>query len=136
MKFNIGDKANVEKHFSSEEIKQFSELSLDKNPLHFDGEFSRNAMFGKPIVHGMLVAGLISAAIGSKVPGPGSIYLSQSLKFVAPVFIGDNITAEVEILSINKAKGIVKLSTLCKNQDGKEVLLGEALIMHPDLKGQ
>ena len=88
----------------------------------------KNSIFGKRVVHGMLTAGLISAVLGNQLPGPGTIYLGQDLKFLLPVYLNDDITAEVEIIEIRAEKKIVKLSTTCINQDGKTVISGTATV--------
>ena len=90
--------------------------------------YAKETVFGKRIVHGILTSGLISAVLANKLPGPGTIYLGQDLRFVAPVFVGDDITAEVEIAEIREDKHIVKLNTTCYNQDGKVVISGMATV--------
>ena len=105
-------------------------MSTDINPVHLDEEAAKKGIFGKRVAHGILVSGLISAVLGNKLPGPGSIYMGQELKFLAPVFIGDTITAEVEIIDLVPEKCRIKLNTICTNQDGKVVISGTALIMN------
>ena len=96
----VGDKAELRKAFTEEEVFQYSGISTDRNPLHLDKDFGRESIFGQRIVHGMLVASLFSGLIGSKLPGAGSIYLGQTLSFKAPVAIGEEVTASVEIINI------------------------------------
>lgn len=127
----IGDSASLTKTFSDEDVRSFAEISGDKNPVHLDDEFAAQTQFKKRLVHGMLTAGLISAVLGTELPGPGSIYLSQSINFRAPVFIGDTITATVTVTKMREGKPIVTLETVCKNQDEVVVLKGEAVLLVP-----
>lgn len=98
MELLVGAKASLTKKITDADVRKFSEVSLDTNPLHLDEEFAKTTIFGRRIAHGMISAGLISAVLANKLPGQGSIYLSQELKFTAPVFLNDTITAEVEIV--------------------------------------
>ena len=124
----VGDKALLSKAFTEEEVFRFAAISTDMNPLHLDKEFGRSSIFGHRIVHGILVASLFSGLMGMELPGPGSIYLGQSLNFKAPVAIGEEITASVEIIKIREDKPIVTLRTVCVNGAGKVVIEGEAVI--------
>jgi acyl dehydratase len=124
----IGDKAILSKAFTEEEVFRFAELSTDKNPLHLDKDFGRASIFGQRIVHGMLVASLFSGLIGMQLPGEGSIYLGQTLAFKAPVAIGEQVTATVEIIRIREDKPIVTLRTLCVDSGGKILIEGEAVV--------
>ena len=124
----IGQKASVQKTLTAADVTAFAGISLDVNPIHMSDGAAKSNIFGKRIVHGMLTAGLISAVIGNKLPGPGSIYLGQELRFCAPVFLGDDITAEAEIVELREDKKIVKLSTTCTNQVGKAVITGMATV--------
>ena len=124
----VGDKVSVTKIFSDEDVRDFSNLSLDKNPLHLDSIYAKKSLFGQRIVHGMLVASLFSGLLGVELPGEGSIYLGQSLSFPAPVFIGDEITATVEVVKIREDKPIVTLRTFCVNSQGVVVVDGEAIV--------
>jgi 3-hydroxybutyryl-CoA dehydratase len=126
--FNIGDKAQVRQKITKKIIKDFSIISKDTNPIHLDSEFAKKTIFKKSIAHGLLVASYISSALGTKIPGPGAIYLSQNLLFIRPVFINDEITAEVEIISIRKSKNTITLRTTCFNQKKEEVITGEAVL--------
>lgn len=125
----IGDRSTLTKTFSQQDVADFARISGDRNPVHIDEEFASKTRFGQCIAHGMLVSGLISAALGTQLPGQGSVYLSQRLNFRAPVFIGDTITAEVEIISIREDKPIVTLKTTCKNKSGQVVIEGEAVLL-------
>lgn len=127
----IGKKASMTKKITQEDIINYSKISLDDNPLHLNEEYAKNSIFKKRIAHGMIAAGLISAVLGTKLPGKGSIYLEQSLKFLKPVYINDNITATVEIKKIENK--IVTLETFCINQEGKIILKGEAKILKENI---
>ena len=124
----IGQTASIQKTFSAADITAFAGASLDVNPVHMSDKYAEGTIFGKRVVHGILTAGLISAVIGNYLPGPGSIYMGQELKFTAPVFLGDDITAQLEIVELLPEKKIVKLSTTCFNQDGKTVITGMATV--------
>ena len=128
MKLNIGDTATRTKTITDEDVRAFAAVSGDKNPIHLDEDFAANTLFGKRIAHGMLSASLISAVLANDLPGQGSIYMGQTLKFVAPVFIGDEITARVTVTSVRDDKPIAKLETLCVNQHNEIVIKGEATI--------
>lgn len=128
MKFKIGDKAITEKKFTAEEVKIFSELTGDINPIHLDAKYASTTFFKKPIVHGILCSGLISAVIANKLPGMGSIYLKQELKFLSPVYYDDLLTAIVEVTDILEDKKHYILKTQVVNSEGKIVIDGEARI--------
>jgi len=113
---------------SGELVERFGEAVGDLNPIHFDEAFAKTTRFGRRIAHGMLSASLISAVIGNKLPGPGSIYISQTLHFTSPVYPGDELTAKVTILSVRQDKPIATLETICSKQDGTVVLKGEAVV--------
>jgi len=129
MTIKIGDSASLTKRFHAEEVKLFSELSLDKNPVHLNSEYASTTRFKRRIVHGILVSGLISAVLGNKLPGPGVIYLQQNLSFKRPVYIDDLITASVEVTNIRTDKPIITLKTNCTNEKGKIVIEGEAVLL-------
>ncbi len=124
----IGDKAVVTHLVTDADVKTFGDLSGDYNPLHFNGEWAKTTLFKGRIAHGLLTASYISTAIGMHLPGPGTIYLGQSMRFLRPVRIGDTITASVEVVSKNDEKRQITLRTVCINQSGKIVLDGEALV--------
>jgi 3-hydroxybutyryl-CoA dehydratase len=125
----IGQSAEVTHTITADDIQTFGDLSGDYNPLHFNDEWAKTTMFGGRIAHGLLSASFISTVIGMKLPGPGTIYLSQSMKFMRPVRIGDTITARVEVAALNDEKKRVTMKTVCTNQDQEVVVDGEALIM-------
>lgn len=124
----IGQKASVQKTFTAADVTAFAGISLDVNPIHMSDKYAESTVFGKRIVHGILTSGLISAVLANKLPGPGTIYLGQELRFTRPVYLGDDITAEVEIMELREDKKIVKLNTTCTNQDGKVVISGLATV--------
>ena len=111
--FYIGQEATISKTFVFDEVVAFSELSLDRNPIHLDKEYSKKGIFSDLIVHGLLTSSLISAVIANKLPGPGSIYLSQSLKFLKPVYHNEEVVAKVKIVDIKHEKLIIMLETQC-----------------------
>lgn len=126
----IGDKASMSKTITETDVYLYAGITGDLNPLHINEETAKNFMFKGRIAHGMLTAGLISTVLAMYLPGPGTIYMGQELKFVAPVRFGDTITAKVEVVEIIKEK-IVKLKTDCINQEGTLVLEGYATVMPP-----
>ena len=111
------------------DIVNFAGLSGDFNVIHTDAELTQKTPFGQRIAHGLFSSGLISAALGTKLPGPGSVYLKQELKFLYPVRAGDTLTAEVEVTAWRPDKRIITLSTRCLNQDGRDVVDGEAVLL-------
>lgn len=126
-----GDYAEVAKTVSEADVYLFAGLTGDFNPAHINEEYAQQTFFKTRIAHGVLLAGFISAAIGMKLPGPGTIYIRQELNFLAPVHIGDTITARVEVSQIDTEKNRVVLKTTCTSQEGVLVLDGEALVSPP-----
>ena len=124
----VGMTSEIEKTFDLETVKNFADLVNDHNPVHIDEEYASKSIFKKRIVHGLLVSGLISAVIGTKLPGEGSIYLGQTLNFIKPVYLQDKIKANVEIIKLRDDKKLVTLKTICVNQDNEEVINGEAVV--------
>lgn len=129
----IGMIRHVRKVITDRDIELFAEVSTDRNPVHLDDAYARDTIFEGRIAHGMLTAGLISAVIGEQLPGHGTVYMGQSLKFLAPVRPGDMVTAEVEVIAIDHAKRRVSLDCRCM-VDGKKVLIGEATVLAPSRK--
>jgi 3-hydroxybutyryl-CoA dehydratase len=132
MKFEdlkIGMKESVSKTITETDVILYAGITLDVNPAHLNEEHAKQTMFKHRIAHGMLTAGLVSAVLGTKLPGEGSIYMGQDLKFTAPVYFGDTITATAEIIELIPEKNRVILSTICTNQEDKVVLKGQATIM-------
>lgn len=129
MELSVGQSASVSKLITSDDVHAFAGLSMDHNPIHLDDEAAKASIFKRRIAHGYYVASFISAVIAQKLPGPGSIYLGQELAFVRPVFLGDTVTATVTVQELPKP-GIVKLATVCRNQDDKVVIEGVATIKY------
>ncbi len=125
----IGMKESVSKTITETDVVLYAGITLDVNPAHLNEEHAKQTMFKHRIAHGMLTAGLVSAVLGTKLPGEGSIYMGQDLKFTAPVYFGDTITATAEIIELIPEKNRVILSTICTNQEDKVVLKGQATIM-------
>jgi 3-hydroxybutyryl-CoA dehydratase len=137
MKFDeltIGKTAEFAKTITDADVMAFAEVTGDFNPVHVDEAAAAKTRFGGRIAHGMLSAGLVSAAIGNRLPGAGSIYLGQTLRFTLPVRIDDTITATITVTEI-LSKRRVKLSTICTNQNGEKVLDGEATVMLDEANG-
>ena len=123
----------IRKIITDRDIEQFAEISTDHNPVHLDDDYARDTIFEGRIAHGMLTAGLISAVIGEQLPGHGTIYMSQNLKFLAPVRPGDLVHAEVRVVDMIIDKRRVKLDCRCE-VNGKNVLVGEAMVLAPSRK--
>ena len=135
MNFSVGDSAEITKTIEQTDIDAFADVTGDYNPVHVDEEFAKATRFGRRIAHGMLTASLISSVLANKLPGEGSVYLGQTLQFVAPVFPGDEITARVTVKEIREDKPILKLETICLNQHGEIVIRGEATVLATDKRG-
>ena len=126
----IGQKASLERSVEERDVQLFAAVSGDNNPVHLDAAFAAETMFKERIAHGMFSGALISAAIACELPGPGTIYLGQQLKFTRPVKLGDQLTVELEVLE-KLAKGRVRLATRVSNQAGELVVDGEAEVLAP-----
>lgn len=127
----VGDKTSVVKTIGESDVYLFAGITGDLNPAHTNQVAAQQSMFKGRIAHGILISGFISTCLGMQLPGPGTIYLSQNLRFTAPVYFGDTITAEVEAIEVITEKNRVKFKTVCTNQDGKVVIDGEAMVMPP-----
>lgn len=127
----VGDTAEFSKTVGEYDVYSYAGLTGDMNPAHVNEEYAKKTFFKTRIAHGMLCAGFISTILGTRLPGPGTIYLKQELNFLAPVRIGDTVTAQVEVLEKMTEKNRVRLKTRCVNQEGALVLDGEALVMAP-----
>ena len=125
---SVGQTAEFSKTVTEADVMAFANVTGDFNPVHTDAEAAAKSRFGGRIAHGMLSAGYISAAIAGHLPGPGSIYLGQTLKFTAPVRFGDTVTTTVEVLEL-LSKNRARLATTCRNQNGETVVEGEAIVM-------
>ncbi len=131
----VGQSASVEKRLDAAAVRAFAEISGDFNPVHLDAVFAASTRFGRPIVHGMLTASLISTVVGTRLPGKGSIYVSQTLKFIAPVFVGDVVRAEAVVREVLARRRRVVLDTRCLVGE-KAVLKGEAVMLAPSRSGE
>ena len=124
----VGQRASRSLHVTDEHIELFARLTGDRNPLHFDDDFARATRFGQRVVQGGVTAGILSAIVATDLPGPGSVFLSQELRYVAPVRPGDTITGEVEVLAVREDKPIVELAVRVTRDDGTRVLEGKAVV--------
>jgi 3-hydroxybutyryl-CoA dehydratase len=129
----IGMIRSLSKVITDRDIELFAEVSTDRNPVHLDDDYAQDTIFGGRIAHGMLTAGLVSAVIGEQLPGHGTVYLGQSLKFLAPVRPGDLVTAEVEVTEIDHSRRRVTMNTRCI-VNNKKVLVGDATVLAPSRK--
>lgn len=129
MELSVGQTASISKQITSEDVLAFAALSMDDNPIHVDEEAGKASIFKQRIAHGYYVASFISAVIARDLPGPGSIYLGQELAFRRPVYLGDTVTATVTVSELPKP-GLVKLATVCRNQDDQVVIEGVATIKY------
>ena len=129
MQIKIGDRFSVDRLVTDELIRKFADVSGDYNPIHLDDEVAKSTRFGKRIAHGMLSGAFISALLGYELSERRIVYLAQTLKFTAPVFIGDTVTATGTVTSIREDKPVVTLETVCTNQDGETLVTGEAVVM-------
>jgi acyl dehydratase len=122
----VGRKARRSLELTAEHVRMYSEMTGDRNPLHFDEAFAAGTKFGRLVVQGGLTTGLLHALVAMDMPGPGTVFLSQDWKFTAPVYIGDTIAAEAEVLSVHATKPVTRLAVRVTRQDGTVVLEGEA----------
>ena len=127
----VGDAAEVSRTISESDVYLFAGITGDLNPAHVNEEYAKRTAFGKRIAHGILVCGLISNVLGNLLPGNGTIYMSQTVKFLAPVYMGDTITARLKVIEKREEKKRVVLQTTCVNQNGDTVVDGEALVSPP-----
>jgi 3-hydroxybutyryl-CoA dehydratase len=127
---SLGTQASLSRTITEDDIRLFAMVSGDHNPIHLDAEYAERSLFGKRIAHGFLIGSLISAVLGNDLPGPGSIYLGQTLRFLAPIHIGDTVTVTVKVIGLREDKRIVTLHTTCINQHGTVVLSGEATVKY------
>lgn len=130
-KLMLGDTVSYTRNVTESDVIKYAEITGDFNPAHFDSEYCKHTNFKERIVHGTLCLGYISTALGMYLPGPGTIYLSQDIKFTLPVKFNDTITATVTIIEIIKEKNKVVLETICKNQNNEIIAKGKALVMPP-----
>jgi acyl dehydratase len=126
MGLTVGQKASRSLTLTAEHVEKYAEITGDYNPLHFDAAFAAGTKFGKLVVQGGLTTGILNALVAMDMPGPGTVFLSHDFKFVAPVFIGDTITGEAEVLSVHASKPVTRLKIAITRQTGETVLEGEA----------
>lgn len=124
----VGARASITRTFTIDEVEGFARISGDRNPLHFDAVFAARTRFGRLVVQGGLTAGLFNAVVATDLPGPGSVFLHQEWDYPAPVFIGDTVTAEVEVTEARADKPITRLACVARRADGTEVLRGTCLV--------
>jgi 3-hydroxybutyryl-CoA dehydratase len=129
MKLRVGDMAEFSKTITDEDVHAFADLTGDHNPVHLDDSYASGTRFGRRIAHGMLTASLISSVLANRLPGEGTVYLSQSLKFVAPVYLDDTVTARVTVTGIREDKPVATLETISVNQRGETLVKGEAVVL-------
>lgn len=127
---DVGMSAGISKSFAARDLAMYSELSTDDNPLHMNEEFASRTRTGGPVLHGMITASLISAIIGTRLPGPGCLWMSQQMRFLAPVRVGETVHASAKVTQVDADKQRVRLSTVC-TVAGREVLDGHALVWVP-----
>lgn len=126
MDLKVGQKATRSMTVTAGHVKAFAEITGDYNPLHFDEAFAAGTKFGKLVVQGGITSGLLNALVAMELPGPGTVFMSQSFKYTAPVYIGDTITAEGEVLSVHETKPVTQMRFTIRRQDGEVVFEGEA----------
>ncbi|MFB6286861.1 MAG: MaoC family dehydratase [Candidatus Bipolaricaulia bacterium] len=131
MSYAIGQTAEITRAVTADDVAQFAAIVGDHNPLHLDEDVAREGPFGARIAHGSLTAALVSSVLGTELPGPGTIFLEQQARFSAPVYVGDTVTARVEVVDWDEEKRRMRLKTVCENGSGETVLTGEALVIAP-----
>jgi 3-hydroxybutyryl-CoA dehydratase len=134
MDFTEGQSASLTRTVTAADVEGFAAVTGDVNPVHLDDVYAAGTRFGRRIAHGMLAVSYISAILGTKFPGPGTIYLSQSVSFLAPVYLGDTITATVTVSKFRPEKGVLTLVTECTNQDGVKVVDGQAVVLVSEVR--
>ena len=135
MEFSLGQSRSLVRTVLAEDVEAFARVTGDTNPVHLDEAYAANSRFGRRIAHGMLAVSYISALLGTEFPGPGTIYLSQSVSFRKPVFLGDTLTVTATVTAYRSDKSILTLATECRNQDGEKVVEGQAVCLVSDLTG-
>lgn len=126
---NIGDKVSFTKKFTQDEVNAYSKCSNDNNPIHYESEYVSNTIFKKPIVQGLMVAGLFGGLLGSTLPGKGTIHLGQDLKFLKPVYVNEEVKASIQVIHIRKDKPIITFSCIVEKNDKSIAIEGKAVVM-------
>jgi 3-hydroxybutyryl-CoA dehydratase len=129
MKIRVGDMAESSRTITDADVRVFADLTGDHNPVHLDEQYASGTRFERRIAHGMLTASLISSTLANQLPGAGTVYLSQSLKFIAPVYLDDTVTVRVTVTAIREDKPVATLETICVNQRGEPLIKGEAVVL-------
>jgi acyl dehydratase len=125
MSIQVGQKARRSKTVTARDVELYAEITGDRNPLHFDAAFAAGTRFGRLVAQGGITSGMLNALVAMDLPGPGTVFMSQSLKYLAPTYLGDTLTAEVEVLAVKPDKPVCQLKATITNQDGTVVLEGE-----------
>ena len=125
MNIEVGQKARRSKTVTARDVELYAEITGDRNPLHFDAAFAAGTRFGRLVAQGGITSGMLNALVAMDLPGPGTVFMSQSLKYLAPTYLGDTLTAEVEVLAVKPDKPVCQLKATIPNQDGTVVLEGE-----------
>jgi acyl dehydratase len=121
----VGQRAHRTQTVTAREVELYAEVTGDRNPLHFDGDFAARTRFGRLVAQGGITAGMLNALVAMDLPGPGTVFMSQALKYLAPAYLGDTLTAEVEVLALKADKPVCQLRAVIRNQDGATLLEGE-----------
>ena len=122
---SVGQRARRSKTVTTRDVELYAEITGDRNPLHFDADFAGRTRFGRLVAQGGITAGMLNALVAMDLPGPGTVFMSQSLRYLAPTYLGDTLTAEVEVLAVKPDKPVCQLKATITNQDGTAVLEGE-----------
>jgi acyl dehydratase len=125
MTLQVGQRARRSKTVTARDVELYAEITGDRNPLHFDADFAGRTRFGRLVAQGGITAGMLNALVAMDLPGPGTVFMSQSLRYLAPTYLGDTLTAEVEVLAVKPDKPVCQLKATITNQDGTVVLEGE-----------
>jgi acyl dehydratase len=125
MQLQVGQRARRTKTVTARDVELYAEITEDRNPLHFDPDFAARTRFGRLVAQGGITSGMLNALVAMDLPGPGSVFMSQSLRYLAPTYLGDTLTAEVEVLTVKPDKPVCQLKATITNQDGTVVLEGE-----------
>ena len=125
MKLEVGQRARRSKTVTARDVELYAEITEDRNPLHFDPDFAARTKFGRLVAQGGITSGMLNALVAMDLPGPGTVFMSQTLRYLAPTYLGDTLTAEVEVLAVKPDKPVCQLKATITNQDGTVVLEGE-----------